>query len=186
MTTQNPLLPDLVEPKAIPDETHPEQLRAFEFALRDLPWAGTYAELLGLGYSWRKTAYIAWSIQPKPTRQPKYGKDFAKLIGFSQRTVSKWALDRTLQAEIFRLRQRVLSEAVPDVMEALVASATNSSYKHAPDRRVFLEMTGHYTPRQRMAIGPDTGDAGDFAHVSEAELERQAAMDLVAGEGDDE
>lgn len=89
---------------------------------------------------------------------PKTRKEFATLIGVSDRTIRKYARDNP---ELSRMAQnmsanRVLAEYRLPVLHALGKSASSADYKHAPDRRTFLTMTGDLVDRQDITTGGES------------------------------
>lgn len=160
--TNPPLLPDLAPPRVVRDQAHPEAYAAFELVLRDLPWREQFANLLSRGYTWRKTAWIAWNSQPAARREPRTKGEFANLIGVGPGKISDYRNDPALHAEILALRRTVLFDHLPDVYDALLTSAANPGYKHAPDRKLAFEMAGEYTPRQQLNVGVAPGSADQF------------------------
>jgi hypothetical protein len=58
------------------------------------------------------------------------------------------------------------------VFAALAKSASDPDHRHNPDRKVYLEMTGDYTPRQQVDVRQ--ADASDLSQMSDAELDRLA------------
>lgn len=160
--TTPPLLPELAAPRVHHDQTHPEAYAAFELVLADLPWHDEFVALLARGYTWRKTAWIAWHSQPKQSRQPRTKTAFAELIGVSPGKLTDYSNDPALHAAILAHRRSVLFDHLPDVYDALVQSAADPNYKSAPDRRLALEMAGEYTPRQQLNVGVAPGQAEQF------------------------
>jgi len=55
------------------------------------------------------------------------------------------------------------------VLRALADSASAPSHKNHPDRKLFLELTGDYTPRVKVDQNV-TGKPKDMAELSDAEL----------------
>jgi len=183
--SDQPIQPSLfegLEPKGeIQDQKHLAKFTEIQYQLSGMVWGEYMAELMAAGWSWRKAAFVAWSICPPNLRAPDTKNGFALLVGVNRATVSKWASDPNLQAEIFKIRGEALANHDQAVLDALASSASNDSYKHAPDRRVFLEIRGYYTPRQNVNIAPigGTGEV-DYSKISEADLERQARLEAAA------
>lgn len=107
---------------------------------------------------WRKAAYEAWSSLPASLRQPKTLTEFADQIGLrNTATIRHWRRnDPALETRFKeRLTARLL-EYAPDVMMALVEVAADADPKAHQDRKLYLEMTGLYKPKQTIeASGPD-------------------------------
>lgn len=112
-------------------------------------WADRYLMLRSQGWSFRKAAYIAWKSTPKELRIPKTQMQFAtEILGLtSDRVITTWreknpmideAVNALMTADLYSHRANVFA--------ALKKSASNPDYKHHPDRKLFLEMTGDYVP----------------------------------------
>lgn len=148
MATQKALIPG-VEDRVLPNQEHPEDRKLFELMLGDLPWADDYLDLVAQ-FGWRKAAYIAWASQPPDLRIPKTVADtkegergFASLIGCSPRAIRGWRQKNSaIDMAICKVSMGTLLEARAGVYEALIESASNPSYRHAPDRRTYLQLTG--------------------------------------------
>lgn len=175
-----------VEPVTTPDETHALAKAIFEENLAaDDGWGDIYLSLLEEGWEWRKAAYIAWASLPALQRHPPTLKEFASLIGLrGTSAILNWRnKNKAIDLTVAKLSQQLVMEAAPDIVQALLDSASNPNYKHAPDRRVALEMAGLYTPRSKIALGQDGASDTDETELSTEELRRLAAMG-EAGKGD--
>jgi hypothetical protein len=109
---------------------------------------------------WRKAAYEAWSSLPASLRKPKTLTEFADQIGLrNTATIRHWRRnDPALETRFKeRLTARLL-EYAPDVMMALTAVASDPDPKAHQDRKLFLEMTGLYKPKQTTEL---TGQDGE-------------------------
>lgn len=180
MTQTN--LPGLVvAEKPTIDQTHAQDKRLLEAVLGDFAWSDVYQALLQDGWPWRKAAYIAWSSLPSKQRQPETLAEFANTIGLSSsQQIRIWrSKNPAIDATVLKLSQAHLMSSGPDIVDSLIASATNPSYKNAPDRRVALEMMQLYTPRK---IRVDETVTADESDLSDEELRRRAGMDDTGGE----
>lgn len=179
MTTQA-VLPGLpVEEKAVIDQTHAEEQRLFEAMMGEYAWSADYLALLKEGWYWRDACYIAWKAMPRAYRTPSTAGELANIIGITPRGLS----DRINKNPAIKLRTAkavasVVYEHVDEVMDALVQSASNPSYKHHPDRKMYLEMAGIYQQKQSVLLG-ETTQEDDLSKLSKDELARlaQAGMD---------
>lgn len=161
------------------DELHLEEKRLFEEMLGDLPWADVYLALLEEGWAWRKAAYIAWASLPAEGRHPRFLKEFASIVGLnSTRAIRNWRMqNKAIDLAVQKLSMSMLLEHAPEVVDALIESASDPGYKHAPDRRVALEMMGMYTPRQRLGLFEDEPAEADMENLSNEELARLAGVE---------
>lgn len=182
--------------------------------LKDQPpeWLGLYHELLEerrpildkLGqptgrtrprWDWRKALYIAWSATPRDRRWPKFEKELASLLGLADtKTIREWReKDPEIAARIAQLPAAMLLGHVAGVFDALATVAQMPDPKAFQDRRLFLEMTGHYHPSGTLALDGDlgvkhSGDVDvhhDLSRLNDdelAELERLTAK-LELGQG---
>lgn len=102
-----------------------------------------------LRWGWRKAAYIAWSSTPKTKREPKTLEELARLLGLSSAgTIRNWRrLDPGIMDRIGELPRQLLADRMPDVMHALVEVASSPDPRAHPDRRMYLEMMGQYSPK---------------------------------------
>ena len=140
-------------------------------------WMEEYRTLLQAGWPWRVAAYIAWAASPKSTRYPKTQAEMAnKILGLtSDRVVHTWRAKNPAIDEMIAVMQGApLMQHRRDVLDALATSATSADYKHNPDRKLFLELTGDYrnTVEVRRSALPDD----DLANYSDEELAAMAGI----------
>lgn len=132
---------------------------------------------------WRKAAYEAWSSLPASLRQPKTLTELADQLGLrNTATIRHWRRkDPALETRFKeRLTARLL-EYAPDVMMALVAVAADADPKAHQDRKLFLEMTGLYKPKQTIEATGADGEplmppAQDLSKLSVEELRQLREM----------
>lgn len=182
MPTQDALPGVDIDAVQVIDQEHHQERLLFEEMLGDLAWSDTYRALLDEGWAWRKAAYIAWASQPASYRAPETQQDFASLIGLrSTRAIRTWRnQNKAIDLAVQKLCMASLLDGAPDVIEAMVESASNPGYKHAPDRRLFADIMQW----RKTEIGLyDAGDqADDLEEMSTEELARLAG---TAQGGDD-
>lgn len=113
-----------------------------------------------LARDWRKAAYEAWSSLPATLRRPKTITELADQLGLrNTATIRHWrAKDPQIETRFKARLTRRLLEYAPDVMMALTAVASDPDPKAHQDRKLFLEMTGLYKPRQATEL---TGADGE-------------------------
>lgn len=173
------LFPDIVMDEICTDDhSHSEERSLFQVMLgnSDFGWVGDYMALLDEGWYWRDACYIAWKGSPRPQRRPETMEMLANLMGFSVRTLK----GRLTKNPAIRLRAaRTVAarafDAVDDVWDALIASASDPNYKNHPDRKLYMEMTGQYTPKQAIDLGVGEDD-DDLSRLGRTELARLAAL----------
>jgi len=149
-------------------------------------WWDEFLTLRLEGWTWRKAAFIAWAACPTSRRVPKTLADLAEgVLGLrSDRTIRKWRQkDPAINERIEKLKTVPLLRHRADVIEALVAVAQDPDPKAHADRKLFLEMTGDYRPRQAIeASGPGGGPVEmrhgnvDLGELSDEELAQLAAI----------
>lgn len=177
MSTQTPIPGLDVPDKQLVDPTHAEEKRLFEVMLQDsdLPWVGDYLALLTEGWYWRDAVYIAWKGLPKSHRKPDNLDGLAELMGMSSRTIkSRLAKNPAIRVRAAKQVAARAFDVVDDVWDALIASASDSNYKSHPDRKLFMEMTGQYTPKQAIGLGLEDADDEDLTKLTKEELARLA------------
>ena len=137
-------------------------------------WSQTYHKLINAGWPWRMAAWVAWSSIPKSKRWPKTQDELAvDVLGLtSDRVIATWrkkfpALDQM----IADLQADEMLEARADVFDALKQSASTPDYKHAPDRRIYLTMTGDYAERVDARINNTNKARTNLKDLSDAELD---------------
>lgn len=127
-------------------------------------WRALYDELLTERteagrprWDWRRALYIAWRSVPPMLREPKYERGLIGILGLtSTRTIRQWReKDPGIEERIAALPREMLLDHVSGVMAALVQVASDASPQAHPDRKLFLEMTGYYTPKSKQE---NTGD----------------------------
>jgi len=173
--SQTSLFPGM--PEQIPvDHRHAAERAAFEQVLGNQPWRNEFMALLDEGWGWRDAAFIAWYATPRNERQPENQEEFCNLIGISTRGMSeRRRRNPAINVRAAKLTAQRALEHIDGVMNALVESAQNPSYKHHPDRKLFLELANVYTPRQELDLGLQK-QSDDFSHLADDELQRMAML----------
>lgn len=146
-------------------------------------WVERYRELLNAGWPWRVACYIAWASSPRIGRWPKTQDELARgVLGLtSDRVIATWRTKNpTIDQLVADWQALPLLEHRADVFRALARSASNPDHRSNPDRKVFLEMTGDYTPKARLDIRRP-GDVDDLSQWSDEELDK-AARQAKGGE----
>jgi len=154
------------------EEVSREAQEAFE-ARDDVPWMKDYYALRQEGWPWRVAVYIAWASTPAKGRWPKTQEELAtQVLGLrSSRAIRRWKeKNPAIEDRILQAQRELLFMYRRDVFEALVESASDPSPRSHPDRRLYLEMVGEYTPKQELTVG-----ASDLEEADEAELRALAA-----------
>jgi hypothetical protein len=140
----------------------------------DVPeWFEQYHRLINAGMKWRIAAYIAWATMPRHLRMPKTQEELARnVLGLtSDRVIAEWRKNYPIDQLIADLQAEALLGYRPGAFHALGTMATQLSYRAAPDRKLFFEMTQDYTPRQRVIETDGNAAIEDFSALSDAELE---------------
>ncbi len=161
--------------------------RIFEISEQAAPWMDDYWTLLEEGWTWRQAVYMIWESQPPKSRTPKTQHELAtNVLGLtSDRVISKWKRDNpAMQARIAKLTVSALAKARSRVIAALIESASNSNPRSHADRRMFLEMTGDYVPRQKVDVGAILPD--DLSELDTEDLRAVISAPIALGAGDDE
>jgi hypothetical protein len=131
-------------------------------------WWAEYLALRAEGWDWRKAAFIAWAASPVVGRWPETQDELAQqVLGLkSDRVISKWKADNPeMGARIEAMQVAPLMVHRRDVIEALIAVASQHSPTAHQDRKLFLEMTGDYKQTVNLAglktyvgVSPDDWD----------------------------
>lgn len=173
-----------------------EAFSAFEKQHESCGWWADYAHLRNEGVTWRVAAYIAWASSPLQRRWPATLKELATtVLGLRSDTVIyKWRkMDPTIDARVEAFRAEPLLRYRQDVLAALIDVASTHDPGAHNDRKLFLEMSGDYKPRQAMELSGANGGpvhtlaVADLAGLSDAELEQfianLQAIERAAGRG---
>jgi hypothetical protein len=147
-------------------------------------WWDDFLQLRLEGWSWRKAVYIAWAASPTNRRIPVTLASLATgYLGLrSDRTVRKWRQkDPAIDERVEKLKAEPLLRHRADVIDALVRVAQDPDPKAHPDRKMFLEMTGDYRPKQAIeASGPGGGPVEtrnvNLSGLSDADLATLAEL----------
>lgn len=139
----------------------------FSEQLESFPWMEEYLELRqmelrGRKLDWRKAVYVAWASMPTPRRQPETQDELAtQVLGLSSyRTISRWKKKYPELEELVAERQAApLLKYRADVFEALGQVARMPDPKAHRDRKLFLEMSGDYSPRKAVEVTGEDGEA---------------------------
>ncbi len=142
-------------------------------------WWQDYLTLRGQGWPWRVATYIAWASAPKTDRNPRTMEDLAKqALGLSSpRAIYTWRRKYpTIDTVVAMMQTQPLWEHRRDVLEALAEMAKQKDYKAFNDRKLYLEMTGLYTPKSEIEWKDQR--TRDLSELTEEEL------DQLIGEAD--
>lgn len=130
-------------------------------------------------WDWRKAVYIAWASLPDSRRWPPTQKELATaVLGLADdRTIRKWrAKDPGLDDRVAGLTSAVLFKHRANVFDALISVAASPEPNAHKDRKLFLELTGDYQPRQAIALtGQNDGPiqvTANFSDLDEDDLEQ--------------
>jgi hypothetical protein len=131
-------------------------------------------------WDWRRALFIAWCCTPKEERDPKTLGGLARRLGVATSTMREWRYkDPEIERRISELPRLLLMEHVASVYQALATLASTADPKTFQDRRLFLELTGQYSPKAGVVL------SGDVQVATITAAERIAAMQraLEAEEG---
>lgn len=149
-------------------------------------WWQDYLQLIEHGWPWRVACYMAWAASPKAERWPKTLQELATgVLGLmGPRQIYNWRQKHaTIDTVIAMMQAAPLWEHRRDVLEALVEMARTPDYKAFNDRKLFLEMTGDYTPRSKLEVGQSAG--GGLEEMSDEELRRWMGGENINKDGQD-
>lgn len=118
--------------------------------------------------NWRIYVYIAWAGSPEIDRDPATEVDLARdVLRCSDRTIRKWKTRQwadkagepqpNIEEAIAWVQAAPLLRHRRDVFEALVAVATMVDARAHPDRKLFLQMTGDFTPQSEVDLNTSGG-----------------------------
>jgi hypothetical protein len=127
------------------------------------PLGHAYALLVAENYPPKVALYMAWKAHPKELRKeaglPEKQIDLAKsvLMYTSDTPIRNWRKSYPQMEDRIAslIRQGPLSYYRPLVLHTLGLVATMPDPKAHSDRKLFLEMTGDYTPKSITAGDPD-------------------------------
>lgn len=144
-----------------------------------------FLELMDAGWPWRVAAYIAWAASPKSGRWPKTQEDLAQVVlGLtSDRQIAKWRKNNPAISDLIAsLQVAPMLEHRADVIQALIASASDPDYKGHGDRKLFLEITGDYTPTSKLVAQLRRSLGDQTAEQPNDVLEQYAGFDDAGNE----
>jgi len=139
-----------------------------------------FLNLLDAGWPWRVAAFIAWAASPKQGRWPKTQEELAQtVLGLtSDRQIAKWRKNNpSIDDLIAKLQVAPMLEHRADVIRALIASASDPDYKGHGDRKLFLEITGDYTPTSKVLAQLRRSLGDQTAEQATDVLEQYAGFD---------
>ena len=145
------------------------------------PWWDDYMRLRDEGYTWRVAVYIAWASSPARDRWPATQQELAEqFLGLrSDRTIRKWrGLNPKIDERVITAQAEPLLRHRRDVFEALVEMAALRDPGAHGDRKLFLQMTGDYRPREAIELSGrdgepiETMELGYLAQLSEEEIDQ--------------
>jgi hypothetical protein len=123
-------------------------------------WADGYQNLLNAGVRPRIAAFVAWATMPKKYRWPETQEKLAtEVLGLtSDRAIATWRKRfPEIDMMISELQAESMLEYRPGAFHALGTVASDLSYRAASDRRLFFEMSGDYTPKQKITADDGKG-----------------------------
>jgi hypothetical protein len=144
-----------------------------------------FLALMDAGWPWRVAAYIAWASSPKQGRWPKTQDEFAQtVLGLtSDRQIAKWRKNNpSINDLIADLQVAPMLEHRADVIKALIESASDPDYKGHGDRKLFLEITGDYTPTSKLVAQLRRSLGDQTAEQPNDVLEQYAGFDDAGDE----
>jgi len=153
-----------------------ERIEQMQAAHQAPEWLADYLTLREQGWPWRVGCYIAWASSPKIGRWPETLQELATdILGLtSPRVIYTWRRKyNSIDTVVMMMQSKPLWDHRKEVLTALVAVAIQPDYKSFNDRKLFLEITGDYTPKSQMQIG-ELGCDVDLSQLSDADLERIA------------
>ncbi len=139
-------------------------------------WMESLLYLIDHGWPWRQAVFIAWSASPRTERWPETQELLAtEVLGLtSDRVIAEWRRrNPAIETMVASLRSAMLMDHAGDALEALKKSAANPDYKNHPDRKLYFEMTGLYTPVSQVRALIATGKLrtkNDVRELSDEEL----------------
>ncbi len=159
----------------------------FEFGEKPA-WYEEYERLIYGNWPFRVAMYIAWAASPRESRYPIDLSGLASLMGLkSTRAIHVWrARNPEIDRQVTALQAAPLFKHRADAIAALVDSASDPDYRHAPDRRTFFTMTGDLDENVNFKMA---GAKNDLSQMTDSELAALAAAlkkgDSTSEEGDD-
>lgn len=131
---------------------------------------------------WRpeQVEFMRFLALPKKARQPKTQREFAKLNGVDEATLSDWKRIDGFMAEVKRIAVSLVDDDVPDIIAKMISQAKSGSFVH---QQAVLDMADVYTPRTRQELTGRDGGAIEIDDASAARerLARQLATRHAAG-----
>lgn len=104
---------------------------------------------------WR---FIEWLALPKSQRKPKTQALIAVDIGVHETTLSDWKKIPGFMDTVTTLTRNQVRDAMADVYGALVKAAANGDVQAM---KLFFEMSGEYTPKQKVDLDIDVSKLSD-------------------------
>ena len=147
-------------------------------------WADAYQHLLTAGVRPRIAAFVAWATMPKRYRWPETQEKLAvTVLGLtSDRAIANWRKKYPeIDMMISELQAESMLEFRPGAFHALGTVASDASYRAASDRRLFFEMSGDYTPKQKITSDDGMGVGRKMLD----KLKKKSTAELIEMLGED-
>jgi hypothetical protein len=164
---------DAAERLITPEEARQISEAARLILERNAPtWQHDYILLRERGWPWRVACYMAWASSPRIGRKPGTLQELATtVLGLtSPRVVYTWRQKYpSIDTVITMMQASALWSHRRDVLDTLAEMAAKEDYKSHNDRKLYLEMTGDYTPRSMVGVGK-AGKDGSIEALSDEEL----------------
>lgn len=150
--------------------------KLFEGEARRPEWYEEYEALRAGGWPFRVAMYIAWAAMPKRRRYPKSLDELASLMGLrSTRAIYMWRQrNPAIDVQVTMAQNALFFPARADVVDALIESASNTDYRHAPDRRTYFQLTGDLADEVNLKVQQEGGER--LKGMSDEQL---AALDTI-------
>jgi len=147
-------------------------------------WADGYQNLLNANVRPRIAAFVAWATMPKKYRYPETQEKLAtEVLGLtSDRAIATWRKKfPEIDMMISELQAESMLEFRPGAFYALGTVAADPSYRAASDRKLFFEMSGDYTPKQKITSDDGLGVGRKMLD----KLKKHTTAELLVLLGDD-
>lgn len=130
------------------------------------------------GLTEKQLLLISMLSNPADTRKLKLKLDEAKITAEQYR---HWLLDRNFTAALRRQVEHIFAERTPEVLMSLADSAASGELQA---QKLYLELTGRYTPQSKVTVQTDINQVLEMAveaiqrHVHDAQVLTAIAEDF--------
>lgn len=125
--------------------------------------------------------FALWWSMPRVKRDPKTMVEFAEKYEVDVQTLYRWRKSGEFRDKVDKLIRDGLWRRLPDIYDALADTAVKKDGRSHSDRKLALEMAGHYVPGLVLGVDDKTSKILEKA-LAPWSIEPEAETESEPGE----